>query len=117
MEIRRSTRRKAEIKKNNNFLPALIIAVILWLSLASLIYFTDPANFGVIPIFLIILFFACLFTFSLIFANVRRGIITSAAITIFATLRYFGVGNILNFLLILGISISLESYIWYTKRQ
>lgn len=108
-------RRKKEINKKRSFLPTLIITIILWISLALIIYFSNPENFGLVPLFLILLFLAILFTSSVIFANPRRGLMLAVGITFFAVLRFFGVGNIINLLLIVGILITVESYIWYKK--
>ncbi len=110
-------RRKKEIKKRKSFLPTLILTITLWGALFFIVYFTNPENFGLVPLFFILLFLATLFTASIIFANLRRGLMVASGITFFAVLRFFGVGNIINFLLIVGILISLESYIWYTNRN
>lgn len=50
------------------------------------------------------------FIFSLIFASSRRGLIVSTCLTIFVILRFFGVGNILNLILIVGLGIIIETY-------
>jgi len=107
---------KNSIKRNNitlrrkNFLPLLSLTVILWVLLIALVYFTDPVKSVFIYVFFFITFFALFFTFSLILVNKRRGVLTAAGLTIFLILRYFGIGNLLNLLLITGIFISLELY-------
>jgi hypothetical protein len=45
-----------------------------------------------------------------LFINTKRGLVTTCGITLFLILRYFGLGNILNFILIMGVAISLEMY-------
>ncbi len=110
-------RRKREIKNRKNFLPTLGITVLLWLILAGLIYFADPETFGVVFIFFAIFFFTVLFTFSLVFANTRRGLIITIGITLFLILRYFGVGNLLNGLLIAGVTLASEIYFWYSTAK
>ena len=79
--------------------------------LAGIIYFIEPEAFAIIPLFFALLFFALLFTSSLIFGNKRRGVIISISLTLFILLRYFGIGNILNFLLLAGLAVSCELYL------
>jgi hypothetical protein len=43
-------------------------------------------------------------------ANTRRGLISSGSLTLFLILRYFGIGNLINFLLIFGLAIATEVY-------
>ena len=102
--------RKIQKLKRKNFLPTLLITILLWTLLGGLVYFVDPDTFGVIPLFFITLFSVLLFTCSLIFASSRRGLITSSSITLFLVLSYLGVGNIINFLLLLAIAICIEIY-------
>ena len=81
-----------------------------WGVTAALVYFIDPQALGVIPLFFVIVFFALLLTLSILIANTTRGLITSTVIIMFLVLRYFGVGNILNLLLLAGIAIAIDLY-------
>lgn len=101
-------KRQKEVKLRKNFFPTLAVSLLLWGLIALLIYFVEPDTFGAVFIFLLLCFTALLFTFSLAFANSRRGFIAAVALTLFLVLRYFGVGNILNFLLISTLAIILE---------
>jgi len=107
-------KRKQQVLKRKNFLPTLLITVLLWLLLAGLVYFVDPGNFAAVPVFFVLLFTALLFTFSLLFTNTRRGLIGSVSLSIFFVLAYLGVGNILNLLLIVAIAVSIELYFGQT---
>ena len=102
--------RRQQILKRRNFLPTLSITIVLWLLLGGLIYFIDPDSFAVIPLFFVLVFFCLLFAFSLIFANSRRGVMATIALTFFLLLMYFGVGNILNLILIVAIALCIELY-------
>ncbi len=109
--------RKQQILKRGNFLPSLVVTILLSLALTSIVYFTDPK----LPFF-IFLFFFTLFTFftflfSLIFASSRRGLLTSACLTTFAMFRLFGIGTLLNAVLIAGLGIIVEIYEYITKRS
>jgi len=104
--------RQKKVKFRKNFFPTLLITIILWLLLAGFIYFIDPFAFGVVVLFLILVFLALLFTFSFLFTSTRKGLTLSMATVVFLILRYFGVGNILNMLLIIGVVISLEIYFY-----
>lgn len=103
-------KRKREIKLRKNFLPALVITLFLWTTIAFIVYFVDPFSYGATLLFFLTIFSALLFTFSLFFANTRRGLITALGLTTFLILRYLGIGNIVNFLLLLGLGIAIEMY-------
>lgn len=102
--------RKQQILKRKNFLPTLLLTILLWLALGVLVNFIEPNTFGAVPLFFLITFMALLFTFSLIFAAGRRGLIGAVGITLFLVLAYLGVGNILNLILIVAIAVSIELY-------
>ena len=106
----KKTRRQQEIKKRKSFWSTLILTFILGLVLLGVVYFINPGNTGAVPAFFILFFLGLLFGFSLLFANSRRGLLLSLALTIFLVLRYFGIGNILNLLLIIGIAVTIEAY-------
>lgn len=107
-------RRKEQVLKRKNFLPSFLVTVLLWLLLGGLVYFIDPEIFGAVPLFFVLLFAALLFTFSLIFASTRRGVISAIALSLFSILSYLGVGNIINLFLIVAIAISVELYFGHT---
>lgn len=102
--------RKNRIKNRKNFLPTLIVIMLFWLGSFAIIYFVEPDTFGIIPIFFVVFFLTLLFSFATVFANTRRGIIISLSLIIFLFLRYLGIGNILNALLLLGVAITTEVY-------
>jgi hypothetical protein len=106
--IRRLYKTRAARKKN--FLPTLIITFLLWSIFAFFVYFIDPEIPLALFFFFLLLFASCVFIFSLIFGNSRRGFIVSLAITVFMILRYFGVGNLLNLILILAAALTFEIY-------
>lgn len=97
-------------KKKRNFFPTLIITLLFWSLTAAIIYFVNPAAIGAIPFFFLIISITLLFTFSTIFANTRRGFLAAFGLTLFLILRYLGVGNIINFLLIAGLGITTDIY-------
>src|SRR3989338_6526074 len=110
MNLMKKEFRKRKLTLRKNFFPTLIIIVVLWTLLVMVIYFVDPDAMGSIPLFFILFFLALLFTLSTLFANTRRGLIATCSITVFLILRYLGVGNIINFLLLLGLAIASEFY-------
>ena len=107
-------KREREVKLRKNFFPTLLVIVVFWLTLGSIIYFVDPESFGAILLFFLILLFALLFTTSTLFANTKRGLIITLAIIFFLILKYLGVGNVVNFLLIFALAIVFE--IFYLKK-
>lgn len=106
----RKNLRHRELKKRKSFWPTLILTLFLGVVLAGLVYFTDPNSSWAVPIFFLLVFLTLFLGFCLIFVNTRRGLLTSLALTLFLLLRYFGIGNILNLLLISGITASIEIY-------
>lgn len=102
--------RKQEAKKRKNFLPTLIIAIFLWVGVALFINSVNPYSFGALQLLLIIIFVASFFTFSLLFANTRRGFISATFLVMFLALRYLGIGNIVNLSLLAGLFITIEMY-------
>jgi len=109
IRIKRDQRQK-QIRQRKNFFPSLITTILLWFFIFSLVYFTDPFLPGMVPIFFIVVFVALLFTFALVFINTRRGFLVSVSLTIYLILRFFGIGNILNFMLLLGLAGAVELY-------
>lgn len=107
--MKKNIRRQQKLKRKN-FLPTLLTTILLWLLLGGLVYFVDPDSFGAVPFLFVLIFFCLLFTFSLIFANSRRGIVATIALTFFLLLMYLGVGNILNIILIVAIATCIELY-------
>ena len=108
-------KRISEIKKQKSFLPALVITIFLWFALISIVLFTNPSQKGLLELFFAVLFTSFLFTFSLILGHTRRGLIAALTVSIFAVLRYFGIGNALNLLLIIGAATAFEFY--FTKSK
>lgn len=74
------------------------------------VFFIDPETPAAVFIFFLLLFLAVLFSTSILFANTRRGILSATGTVFFFLLRYFGLGNVLNLLLIAGILISIDRY-------
>lgn len=112
----KSMQRNHIILRRKNFLPSLIITITLGLFLGGLVYFTEPDNSFVIFAFFLCLFSFLFFMFSLLLASSRKGLIFSICLTVFTILRYFGIGNILNAILISGLVIISLLYERFTKR-
>lgn len=113
----KSMQRHNIILRRKNFLPSLIVITLLWSTLGFLVYFTDPQNQLFVVLFFIILFIALFLTSALVLGNSRRGLIVSIILTLFTLFRLFGIGNILNFLLLVGLGVIIESYAKFTKRN
>lgn len=100
--------RVKQIRARKNFFPTLVATIILWVGAILMVVLTDPAGFGAVPFFFFLIFMALLFTSATLFENRRRGLLVSLGLTLFLVLRYFGVGNILNFLLLSGVIITYD---------
>ncbi len=114
MKTRLIRKRLTETQKPKSNIAAIVIATICWISVCTLLLFIDPQTTGVIPVFFILLSVALFLTMIVILKNKKRSALYSSAIMLFLSLCYFGVGNILNLILIVGIVISIEIFS-YTK--
>ncbi len=103
-------KRKEMILKRKNFLPSLVITILLFLALVLLIYFTDPSFQFFLVLFFAIVLLLFLFFLSILFGNTRRGFLVSLVITIFLLLRYLGIGNLLNLFLLISLGVIIEIY-------
>ncbi|CAN5343290.1 hypothetical protein BH10PAT1_BH10PAT1_2090 [soil metagenome] len=115
MREKRSSRRFIKVEKQKSIIPKIILTIILWLSLLFIILFFDPDTFLILPLFFLIVSLALFFTFSLILKNKRRSLLISLTLLILLIFKFLGIANIINIILILGISISVETYFWYTN--
>lgn len=102
--------RKEKVKRRRNFFVSFLATILLWLLIFCFIYFVDPENIVARVTFFVSVFFVVLFTASFVFANSRRGLITAFVITFFLILRLFGIGNILNLLLLAGLAVCIDYY-------
>jgi len=81
-----------------------------------MVFFLDPETIKDILIpnfylpFFVSLFLALFFTLSIIFINTKKGLIFSLGIICFFILRLFGLGNVLNVFLILGLLLAFNYY-------
>lgn len=100
--------RKQNLTKRVN--PAWILISFIWIAIIGLVYFIDPSTTGAVPLFFSLVISGLYLLFSLVLSNSRRGFIISLGITSFLILRYFGLGNFLNLILIAGVLIALEMY-------
>lgn len=107
--------RKQQILKRKNFLPSLIITLLLLATLILILYFTDPKLPIYIVLFLINIFLFLFFMSSILFASSRRGLIIASCTVLFLVCRLFGIGNILNLILIVGLGIIFEIYANFKK--
>lgn len=107
--------RRQLILKRKNFLPTLLLIVFIFLALLGMVYFFPPNNSFIISLFFILIFLLFLFVFSLIFGKTRNGFIVAVGITLFLVLRLFGVGNVLNFLLLTSLALIAILYEKFRK--
>lgn len=95
--------------KRSLFFPLLIV-VVSWVLLGLVIVFINPEllrPFWYAP-FWILVFVAVTWTASLIRGKMTRGVLYGTAVIIFLILRFLGIGNILNGLLIAGLVLTID---------
>ncbi len=100
--------------KRKNYLPTLILSLILWGLLAAMIVWVDPQLVkdilipgAYLPFFLVFLP-ASILSLALIFGNTARGLLVAAGLNVFLLLRVFEFGSWLNLVLIAGIVIAID---------
>lgn len=102
------------MRRHKNFLPTLLIAILLWLSWLYIFFFISPLDTTYyIPhtiYFFVALSLSLTLTLALIFGNTRRGFLLTLGIIIFLILRMYGLAHYLNITLIAGTLLSLELY-------
>lgn len=102
--------RSDKVRRRKNFFSSFLLTVLLWLLLFCFVYIVDPDNLVSRILFFVFEFLVVLFTTSFVFANSRRGLISASVVTIFLILRLFGIGNILNLGLLVGLGVCIEYY-------
>ncbi|MFC1649395.1 hypothetical protein ACFL2C_01605 [Patescibacteria group bacterium] len=103
--------RKEKVKRRKNFFASFLLIILLWLLLLLFVYFVDPSTLLAKLAFFSFVFAMSTFTASFVFTNMRRGVLTAVFVTVFLVLRVFGVGNIINLLLLLGLIVSADYYL------
>ena len=105
------------LKRRKNYLPTLLLILILWTLLGLMIYFVEPemvkdvlVSGMYLPFFLLFLP-ASIFTLAIIFGNNRRGCLLALGITAWLILKVYQLDNWLNGILILGIVVMVDRYL------
>ncbi|MEK7526073.1 MAG: hypothetical protein AAB546_01180 [Patescibacteria group bacterium] len=96
--------------KTSSNLPAIFIALLGWVFAVILVLFIDPQMQIAVPVFFVIVFINIFTTCLVLLKNKKRSFLYSLALILFLFLRYFGMGSLLNFILIIGIVISIEIF-------
>ena len=102
--------------KRKNFLPTLVLILVLWGLLGLLLTQVDPELGkdilvpGLYLPFFLLFFPASFLTLAVVLTNSRRGLIVASALNLFLALRLFGLGNVLNLILLAGIAVAVDRY-------
>ncbi|PIP51804.1 hypothetical protein COW80_00525 [Candidatus Beckwithbacteria bacterium CG22_combo_CG10-13_8_21_14_all_01_47_9] len=102
--------------RRKNYLPTLILIVILWSLLGLMLFFVEPELVknillpGLYLPFFLLFFPAGFFSLAVILGNTRRGLLVTIGLTCWLILRLYQLDNGLNLLLILGILIVADRY-------
>lgn len=102
---------KERTKHRKNFLPALILDLLLVVVWGIVFFFVPPETPFIPLVFLILTGLLILFTGALLLGNSRRGVLASVGVVVFLVLGYFGAGNWINLVLIIGLLLTLEYYL------
>ena len=105
------------IKRRKNYLPTLLLILILWSLLGLMVYFVEPEMVKDILIpglylpFFLLFFPASGLTLGVIFNNSRRGFLLAIGITVYLILKVYQLDNWLNIILISGIVVMVDRYL------
>lgn len=92
-------------------MPALLVALFLWIVWAIIFLSVPPEGLLIPSLFLLVTFLAVFLSTALLFANTRRGVLAASGVVIFMILNFYGVGNYLNAILLMGLLLALEYYL------
>lgn len=101
-------RRKKEKALRKSRTPTVIVSAALWGLIISIVLFVDPEANGSVETFFVLLIISLVLTLSLITKNTQRAFLIAGGICFFLFLRYIGIGNIFNFLLVVGVAVACE---------
>lgn len=102
------------IQRRKNYLPTIVLILVLWSGLGLMLVNIDPILVkdiivpGLYLPFWLIFFPAAWLTLALIFGNTKRAFIATAGLATLMILRISGLGNILNLILVAGITIAID---------
>lgn len=104
-------------KRRKNYLPSLVLILVLWGLLGGLIFWVEPELVkdiimpGLYLPFFVLFLPASFFTLALVLNHTRRGLIMAVGLSLYLSLRIYEMANILNILLIFGIAIAVDRYL------
>jgi tryptophan-rich sensory protein len=111
-------KRLEKVKFRKGLIPAILLSITFIFLTGYFMYKTDPDKQWALQIFLLLVFLASYFTFSVIFTKNRRGLIGAIIFVIILFLRYIGLKNILLPIPLIMIGLLIESfYLWKNKRK
>lgn len=107
--------------RNKRYGWLLMVMLINWIAIVMVVYFIDPEIMrdvlfpnSYLPMILL-LSLGLFWPFSIIFMSAKRAIRWTVGAVFFIYLRIWGMGTLLNAILIFGLLGSLEAYWWKTK--
>jgi len=104
-------------KRRKNYLPTLILIVVLWGLLGVIVSQVEPELVkdilvpGLYLPFWLVFFPASFFMLAVVMGNSRRGLVMALGLTGFLILRVYQLGNLLNLLLIVGMVVAMDRYL------
>lgn len=98
-------------RQRKNFLLSFSIAVVLWVFWLILFFFVPPEIPGITLAFLALTFAVFFLTAALLLASTRRGLIAAVGGVLVMLLSYYGAGDYLNILLVVGVLATVEYYL------
>lgn len=105
------------LKRRKNYLPTLVLILILWFLLALMIFLIEPELIkdviipGLYLPFFGLFFPAVFLSLAIILNNSQRGFLISLGLTAILILKIYRLDNWLNFILVGGILITVDRYL------
>lgn len=108
--------RLENVHLHKNIFVSFSIIVLLICAIIYLIINVNPEKFWAVPLFLILSFTAFFYTFSVLFAKKRRGLIAASALTTTLLIRIVGVNNVYFYLAVIIVAMIVEVFLTLKNR-
>lgn len=96
--------------KDKNYLPALVIDIVLWILTIYMLFFVSPESILIKTIFFTLLFLAVLITFSLLLGKTQRALVICLFLLFLFILKKTNQINPLNILILIFLVYSLKLF-------
>ena len=98
------------MRRRKNFLPTLVLTLILTVLVSYIILKIPPSSSAIVYCLLLMVYCLLFLIFSLLLGKTRWGFLFATGIIVFLFLRFLKIANLLTILLLISSLITLEIY-------